>query len=64
MRTTIDLADDWEEAAKVLGTEGKTATVNAAISRVIAEHRRGEAASILASVELDLDDETMREAWA
>lgn len=63
MRTTIDLGDQWVEAAQVLGTEGKSETVNRALSEVVAAHRRAQAVDTLRSVRLDLDDETMRDAW-
>ncbi|WP_406281569.1 type II toxin-antitoxin system VapB family antitoxin [Nocardia sp. NBC_00881] len=63
MRTTIDLTDDWAEAAKVLGTTGKTETVNRALQHVLAERRRAQAVETLRSVRLDLDSDTMRGAW-
>ncbi|MFR9750721.1 type II toxin-antitoxin system VapB family antitoxin [Nocardia sp. 004] len=63
MRTTIDLDDDWEEVAQVLGTHGKTETVNRALAHVLAERRRAQAVETFRTVDLDLDSETMRGAW-
>ncbi|MCP2319955.1 antitoxin of type II TA system, VapB [Nocardia amikacinitolerans] len=63
MRTTIDLTDDWEEAARVLGTRGKSETVNRALAHVLAERRRAQAVETFRTVNLDLDPETMRGAW-
>ncbi|WP_169811112.1 type II toxin-antitoxin system VapB family antitoxin [Nocardia amamiensis] len=63
MRTTIDLDEDWEEVAQVLGTHGKTETVNRALAHVLAEHRRARALETFRTVQLDLDPETMRGAW-
>lgn len=63
MRTTIDLSDSWSEAAKVLGTSGKTETVNRALDLVLSQHRRADAVKTLRSVRLDLDPDTMRGAW-
>lgn len=62
-RTTIDLADDWAEAAEVLGTTGKTETVNRALAHVLSERRRAQALEALRTVQLDLDPDTMRAAW-
>lgn len=39
-RITIDLDVDWEEVARLLGTRGKTETVNRALAHVLAKHRR------------------------
>ena len=63
MRTTIDLDDNWEEVAQVLGTHGKTETVNRALEHVLAERRRARAVETFRSLSLDLDPETMRGAW-
>lgn len=63
MRTTIDLNDDWEEVARVLGTHGKADTVNSALAHVLAERRRAQAVETFRTVRLDLDPETMRGAW-
>lgn len=63
MRTTIDLDDQWKEVAEVLGTSGKSETVNRALAQVLAHHRRLEAVEIFRSIRLDLDDDTMEGAW-
>lgn len=63
MRTTIDLDDNWEEVAQILGTHGKTETVNCALAHVLAERRRVQAVETFRSLQLDLDPGTMRGAW-
>jgi Arc/MetJ family transcription regulator len=63
MRTTIDLDDQWIEAAQVLGTSGKSETVNRALHEVVATYRRAQAVETLRSLHLDLDTETMKRAW-
>jgi Arc/MetJ family transcription regulator len=63
MRTTIDLDEQWVEAAQVLGTSGKSETVNRALSEVVAAHRRAQAVETFRSLHLDLDAETMDRAW-
>lgn len=63
MRTTIDLDDQWVEAAQVLGTTGKSETVNRALHEVLSAHRRAQAVETLRSLHLDLDAETMASAW-
>lgn len=63
MRTTIDLDDAWTEVARVLGTQGKTETVNRALHEVITRHRREQAVEVFRSVPLDLEEETMTQAW-
>ncbi|MBO0840481.1 MAG: type II toxin-antitoxin system VapB family antitoxin [Sciscionella sp.] len=63
MRTTIDLADNWEEAAKELGTRGKTETVNRALEEIIARRQRRAAIDTFRSLELELDTDTMDQAW-
>lgn len=63
MRTTIDLDDSWEEVAEVLGTHGKSETVNRALAHILAERRRAQAAETFRTIQLDLDPETMRGAW-
>jgi Arc/MetJ family transcription regulator len=63
MRTTIDLDEQWVEAAQVLGTSGKSETVNRALSEVVAAHRRAQAVETFRSLHLDLDAETIDRAW-
>jgi Arc/MetJ family transcription regulator len=63
MRTTIDLDDQWAEAAQVLGTSGKSETVNRALREIVAAHRRSQVVETLRSLHLDLDAETMERAW-
>ena len=63
MRTTIDLDVVWVEAARVLGTSGKTETVNAALAAVVEQARRLRAVETFRTVRLDLDEATMSGAW-
>ncbi|GGL30753.1 type II toxin-antitoxin system VapB family antitoxin [Nocardia jinanensis] len=63
MRTTIDLDENWEEVARILGTHGKTETVNRALAHVLDERRRAQAVETFRTLQLDLDPETMRGAW-
>lgn len=64
MRTVIDIDDEaMRLAAEELGTTSKVATVNAALRR-IAEQRASRLMMVdLLHIDLDLDDETMKNAW-
>lgn len=63
MRTTIDLSDDWRDVADLLGTTGKSETVNRALGLVLEQRRRAQAVDTFRSVRLELDQDTMRGAW-
>lgn len=63
MRTTITLDEDlFRAAAEVLGTKGRSETVNQALAHVVTNRRR-QAAENLDSMVIDLSEENMRGAW-
>jgi Arc/MetJ family transcription regulator len=64
MRTVIDLDDEaLRLAAEELGTTSKVATVNAALRRVAEQRASRLMTNDLLEMDLDLDENTMREAW-
>lgn len=64
MRTVIDVDDEaMRLAAEELGTTSKVATVNAALRRIAEQRASRLLLDDMLSMNLDLDDETMRGAW-
>jgi Arc/MetJ family transcription regulator len=64
MRTVIDVDDEaLALAAEELGTSSKVATVNAALRRVAEQRASRLMVAELLSMDLDLDETTMRHAW-
>ncbi|HWB38228.1 MAG TPA: DUF2191 domain-containing protein [Rugosimonospora sp.] len=64
MRTVIDIDDEaMRLAAEELGTTSKVATVNAALRRIAEQRASRLLLDDMLSMDLDLDDKTMRGAW-
>ncbi|WP_375489402.1 hypothetical protein [uncultured Mycobacterium sp.] len=56
-RITVDVNDDWLDAAKeVLGTETKVATINAALHSFALRTQAGKIVASLNSVPMDFTD--------
>ncbi|MFV2198091.1 type II toxin-antitoxin system VapB family antitoxin [Nocardiopsis sp. LOL_012] len=63
-RTVIDIDDDaLATAAEELGTKSKVETVNRALREVAARRRSHEFLDLVGELDLDLDEETMKDAW-
>jgi Arc/MetJ family transcription regulator len=63
-RTVIDLDEDaLAVAAEELGTTTKVETVNRALREVAARRRSHQFLDLIGEMELDLDEQTMGEAW-
>jgi Arc/MetJ family transcription regulator len=64
VRTVLDIDDEaMRLAAEELGTTTKVATVNAALRRIAEQRTSRLMMADLLSMDLDLDEETMRSAW-
>ncbi|WP_116246397.1 type II toxin-antitoxin system VapB family antitoxin [Nocardiopsis sp. FIRDI 009] len=63
-RTVIDIDDKaLAAAAEELGTKSKVETVNKALREVAARRRSHEFLDLIEGMDLDLDEQTMKEAW-
>lgn len=61
-RITVDVNDEWLEAArKVLGTETKVATINAALHAFAVRHQAGAILAALDSVRMEFNGSA--DAW-
>ncbi|MFY7069532.1 type II toxin-antitoxin system VapB family antitoxin [Nocardiopsis changdeensis] len=63
-RTVIDLDEEaLAAAAEELGTTTKVETVNRALREIAARHRSHRFIDLIGDLDLDLDEQTMGEAW-
>jgi Arc/MetJ family transcription regulator len=63
-RTVIDLDEEaLAAAAEELGTTTKVETVNRALREIAARHRSHQFIHLIGDLDLDLDEQTMGEAW-
>lgn len=63
-RTVIDLDDEaLAVAAEELGTRTKVETVNRALAEIAARRRSLQFLDTVMSLDLDLSEETMKDAW-
>ncbi|WP_306369700.1 type II toxin-antitoxin system VapB family antitoxin [Nocardiopsis sp. CC223A] len=63
-RTVIDLDEDaLAAAAEELGTTTKVETVNRALREIAARRRSHRFIDLIGDLDLDLDEQTMGEAW-
>lgn len=64
MRTVLDIDDEaLKLAAEELGTTSKVATVNAALRRIAEQRASRLMLDDLLGMDLELEQETMRNAW-
>lgn len=63
-RTVIDIDEDaLSVAAEELGTKTKVETVNRALREVAARRKSHAFLDLVEELDLDLDEQTMKEAW-